>query len=489
MYKLQLIRKYLFKRRIAWVALVAVMLCTAMVLVVVSVMGGWLRAFEDSFHGMTGDVVVTGNSLSGFPAYPEMVDEIKKLSDVQGAVPVIRSGGLLNIGNTDVELVQVLGYPPDIGTVNAWPSALHLDQDKRRKELEAALGQPGLTDTAKAHLQNDLKRLPFALHPDVDYTSSIPTHGPVRLDPRDRPGIILSSSVLRFSHEKDGNDRAHNDRLRDMFYTYPVSLTLVPVKGGEQINLSSVQPVPFWIVDDAKSRVWQLDNNSVYVAFDELQKDLGMATGEDGPRCSEIEIKAKPGVDLNVLRDQVSAIAEQVRAKHQFPEFYSFDVVTWVQQQGTFIKAVQNEVVLTTVLFGIVSSVAVLLIFCIFYMIVIEKTKDIGIIKSVGATGWGILSLFLGYGLAIGTVGAGLGFLFAFFFVRYINQIHAWLGREMGIVIFSPDTYQLEKIPDRMETSTVVYALIAAVLAALLGALIPAMRAASMNPVDALRYE
>ena len=51
MYKLQLIRKYLIKRRIAWVALVAVTLCTFMVLVVVSVMGGWLRTFENSFHG------------------------------------------------------------------------------------------------------------------------------------------------------------------------------------------------------------------------------------------------------------------------------------------------------------------------------------------------------------------------------------------------------------------------------------------------------
>jgi ABC-type lipoprotein release transport system permease subunit len=59
----------------------------------------------------------------------------------------------------------------------------------------------------------------------------------------------------------------------------------------------------------------------------------------------------------------------------------------------------------------------------------------------------------------------------------------------MGVVIFSPETYQLEKIPDRMEPQTVVYVLLIAVASALLGALIPAMRAASMNPVDALRYE
>ena len=76
MYKLHLILKYLRKRRIAWVSLVAVMLCTAMVLVVISVMGGWLRMFRESFHGLTGDVIVHGDSLTGFPYYQEMLDKV-----------------------------------------------------------------------------------------------------------------------------------------------------------------------------------------------------------------------------------------------------------------------------------------------------------------------------------------------------------------------------------------------------------------------------
>ena len=63
MYKLHLILKYLRKRRIAWVSLIAVMLCTTMVLVVISVMGGWLRMFRESFHGLAGDVMVTSRSL------------------------------------------------------------------------------------------------------------------------------------------------------------------------------------------------------------------------------------------------------------------------------------------------------------------------------------------------------------------------------------------------------------------------------------------
>src|SRR5581483_8360307 len=141
-------------------------------------------------------------------------------------------------------------------------------------------------------------------------------------------------------------------------------------------------------------------------------------------------------------------------------------VATWEQVQGKFIDAVEHEVVLTTALFGIISMVAVLLIFCIFYMIVVEKTKDIGIIKSVGATGAGILQLFLGYGLAIGVVGSALGLLLAYLVVHNINELHAWLGRELHVVIWDPETYQFDKIPNHMDKQTVIAIIAVAILSA-----------------------
>src|SRR5580765_3352595 len=72
--------KYLRRRRIAWWALLAVALCTTMVLVVISVMGGWLDMFEHSFQGLTGDIIVesSNDSLVGFPYYEEMIDRLVK---------------------------------------------------------------------------------------------------------------------------------------------------------------------------------------------------------------------------------------------------------------------------------------------------------------------------------------------------------------------------------------------------------------------------
>src|SRR4051812_37619448 len=97
MYKLLLILKYLRRRRIAWVSLIAVMLCTTMVLVVISIMGGWLRMFREQFRSVSGDVIVDSVSLNGFPHYEEMLDEIRKIPEVKAAAPIIRTFGIGNI--------------------------------------------------------------------------------------------------------------------------------------------------------------------------------------------------------------------------------------------------------------------------------------------------------------------------------------------------------------------------------------------------------
>ena len=463
MYKLHLIRKYLLKRRIAWVALLAVMLCTTMVLVVFSVMNGWLETFQGSFHAMTGDVVINGTStLGGFPYYGEIINRAtKEVPGVAAAVPIIESFGLINVGRGQIEdMVQVVGYPPDIGSVNEWPSTL------QRQAAAIKAGRPAS----------------FALLPDVKYERMVSSK--LAASARNIPGMIVTGPVVGIEH---GEPEEAADRRYNMVRNQ-VTLTLLPIQPGEAINLQAAVTVPFWIVDDAKSRVYQLDAHNVYVDFDELQRDLHMAAdGDDPARCSQVLIRAKPGYKLTDVRDGVRKIAADVTSAHG--QFGGYRVVTWEEQQQDFIDAVKHEVIITTLLFGVISMVAVLLIFCIFYMIVVEKTKDIGVIKSVGATGGGILALFLGYGLAIGVVGSALGTGLAFLIVRNINELHAWLGQVTGVQIWSPKTYQFDRIPSKMELSTVVWTVGVALVAAVFGALLPAVRAAGMNPVDSLRYE
>src|SRR5882757_6317463 len=121
-----LIFKYLRKRRIAWVSLIAVTLCTAMVIVVISVMGGWLRMFRDSFHGLSGDIIISKQSLAGFPYYQEMIGQIEKIDGVAAAVPMIHTFGLVNIASQIQYGVEVTGVPLEkIEKVNRFRQSLY----------------------------------------------------------------------------------------------------------------------------------------------------------------------------------------------------------------------------------------------------------------------------------------------------------------------------------------------------------------------------
>jgi lipoprotein-releasing system permease protein len=100
-----------------------------------------------------------------------------------------------------------------------------------------------------------------------------------------------------------------------------------------------------------------------------------------------------------------------------------------------------------------------------------------------------VAGIFLGYGLVIGIIGGGLGLLSAWLIVHNINELHAWLGRAFNIAIWDPQVYAFDTIPNTMDPKETSVIVIVAVVSAVLGALLPALRAASLHPVEALRWE
>lgn len=643
MYKALLILKYLRKRRIAWVSLVAVMLCTALVLVVISVMGGWLAMFRTQFKGLSGDLIVRGESLAGFPHYQEMIDEVRtRVPEVSAAVPVIRSFALINVENQIRKGVEIVGFPPDIQEVNAFRSSLyrlggnhqgvlvraedapellkaqdpeaaaaarplpstrpaagsapaafglisggkflpfsatgnrraieylsmegavprvharmievtplkvtafnepdgkiegHLvslryavavmandDPDEaaahmERRDGEFATSAWGLVSKGRYYrfdLEGTLKaarhmqsaggsrkvrvsgeagpveyevdalsrgdRLELNLWPHANYTPPLRYRGP---DVRTWPGIAVGAGVVGLRKDKRGNI-IRPPYLYDAF----VDVTVLPIGGGGSLDGTEKTRRFYWIVDDSRTRVHLVDSNTVYVPFDLLQKDLQMDGGPDGepPRTSDIQIALRPGSDARALKEKVKAVVDEV-ARRRGVNAALYEVQTWEETYATFLGAVEKEKGLLTLLFSFISIVAVFLIFCIFYMIVVEKTRDIGILKSVGATSGGVAAIFLGYGAAIGVVGSGLGLALAYLIVRNINYLHELIDRVTGQQIWNPEVYLFDTIPNTMNPREVAVILAVAVVASVLGALVPAIRAARMHPVEALRWE
>lgn len=552
MYKTLLILKYLRKRRIAWVSLIAVMLCTAMVLVVISVMGGWLRMFKSSFQGLSGDIVVRGDSRVGFPHYEEMIKRLEDLPEITAAVPTIETFALINIDNQIRDGVRTIGIPLDrIGEVNDFWDSLYLKkpgnaeqvlQDWRQiieSDVESvyaqvdAAAERGVYTAEEARQEKQFVRevadaqiaqveraleaeaqqeapdwsLPF--EPEI-YRAKLsrgttrPTEAP---DAASYPGMIVGTGVLGQRKDAQGEvDRWYNLSPTNPPWAKLMTLRIDPSRGNIDIETDKGERT-YWIIDSSRTGVFQTDEQTIYVPFELLQLDLGMeqqagaaaydpetfeVIGEAEPtpaRTGEIHVNLAEGVELLVGRALVEQVVDAVNADLGTDIRFPISVETWEERYGDFLQAVEKEKLLVTVLFSFISIVAIFLIFCIFYMIVQEKVKDIGIVKSVGATDGGIAAIFLGYGGAIGIVGGGLGIVVGWLVVFWINEIHDLMGRLLGVQIWSAQTYMFDRIPNTIDPVEAAWIFAVAVASSVLGAVVPAWRAARLRPVDSLRFE
>ena len=157
--------------------------------------------------------------------------------------------------------------------------------------------------------------------------------------------------------------------------------------------------------------------------------------------------------------------------------------------QGPLLAAVQMETTILNILLFLIIAVAGFGILATFFMIVVEKTRDIGILKSLGATSRGVMSIFLGYGLSLGCVGSGVGMVLGLLFVVNINRIADVLETITGREVFDPTIYYFQEIPTIIQAHTVAWIVAGAMLIAVMASVLPALRAARMHPVEALRYE
>lgn len=283
-------------------------------------------------------------------------------------------------------------------------------------------------------------------------------------------GVIGGIAMFSF-RSVDGEDR---------FLALPgddVKLTF-PTAGTPPRAVSST----FTLVDFYESKMSEYDSSLVFAPIRQVQELRGMYDLLGGRKryyVNVIQIKLRPGADLDAVRDRLrAAFAEEL-----------YGVYTWRDKQGPLLAAVQMETAILNVLLFLIIAVAGFGILAIFYMIVVEKTRDIGILKSLGAPSRGVMGIFLGYGLSLGIVGSGVGLVLGLVFVAHINEIADLLGWLSGRPLFDPSVYYFYRIPAIVEPATVAWIVVGALAIAVAASILPARRAARLHPVEALRYE
>jgi lipoprotein-releasing system permease protein len=264
------------------------------------------------------------------------------------------------------------------------------------------------------------------------------------IEPGDEITLIMPSST-----DLPGHDGTHG-------YPRPITKTLV-------------------VTDLSKCDMSEFDANIVYMNIKDMQR-LRTMPG----RATSILIKLR---DYGRDAEQVVQVLQA-----QFPP-QLYVVETWEMKQGPLLSAIAIERGILNVLLFLIIAVAGFGILAIFFMIVVEKKRDIGIMKALGASNGGVMGIFLSYGLGLGIVGAGLGTIVGVSITHNINEIERWLAGITGQDVFPRDVYYFDKIPTDMQPAMVGFVILGAIIIAVSASVLPSLRAALLRPVQALRYE
>ena len=183
--------------------------------------------------------------------------------------------------------------------------------------------------------------------------------------------------------------------------------------------------------------------------------------------------------------DQIARFRPLVQEAAKRPIF----MIDWRQRNATFFNALQVE---RNVMFLILTLIVVVAAFNIcssLIMLVKDKGRDIGILRTMGATQGSIMRVFLITGAAIGIMGDLMGFLLGLLVCLNIESIRQFMSWLTNTELFSPELYFLSRLPAELDAAETTAVVIMAMVLSLAATLYPSWRAARLDPVEALRYE
>ncbi len=409
-------------------------------IIVLSVMSGFEADLQKKILGTNSHGVVL-KYTPDMPEYATVMEKIGRVKGVSGQTPFILNEVMVSSeGNISGSMIKGID-PATVGSVTDLPEYMlpggSLEGLEKPESIKpprlSPLGGPVLDD--KPRSPDDLERDPFIERPKDE--------APVVL-----PGIVLGRE-LAASLKVIVGDRVN----------------VVSPVGGE---LGPQGPMPksrpFRVAGIFYSGMFEYDSKFVYIHLREAQTFFGLKG------ASGVEIKVE---DIDDARSVMKSIYDSL-------DGYPYRTKDWGEMNRNLFAALRLEKLVMGIILSIIVIVAAGLIIATVIMLVLEKRKEIAVLKALGVPDGGIVKIFLAEGLQIGLAGGVLGLVAGLAWCLFIEKV--------GIKL-DPQVYYIPALPVRIEPFQTALAVVIAILVTFLASIYPALKASQVEPVDGLKSE
>lgn len=442
--------RYLQHRKIVLLSIAAVALSCALLIVTDSLFTGFIKTIETSVGKHLGDVILETPGGTVITEYKALIDALESTEDIESATVVLRSQGLLLAG------------PGKVRPVVAWGV-----------ELSKRLAMTPLQEALLFQKDKPAGEINFAVADEPDTIGGIVGIG-VLANPDETTDIYDMAAVEAML----GQTMA--------LTTGTISQTQSQQDSAQgRVRQFSRRVVKFKLVDVAMTGVFQFDDSFVLLPITSMSEIL---YPDKGAAATTIHIRLKDGADEEKAVAIVGGIWRKfAQDRFSWYPYVSIESARHMQQMQVVEYRKQMDVLLW--IFGLISIGIIILVFCIFYLIVMTRRKDIGILKSCGLSSPATAAIFILFGTIVGFIGAVVGIGLGYVIIVNINPIERMLSVTLGVNLWQASTYMFTQIPNTMHWDSVRWVTAAGVIAAAVGSLLPAIAAARVRPVETLQYE
>jgi lipoprotein-releasing system permease protein len=451
--------RYLRFKVITAISVAGVALGVAAMVVVLSVMSGFETDLKAKIVGTNAHAIVQKRGTD-FVEYPVVLEKINRVPGVVAASPFVYNEVMVS-SEYNISGVFLKGIDP--GTAG---SVTNLDKSIDEGELDLLVHPEKIDDFLDRKMKKSLppeievkseenaaKKAPSRIESSPEGSGSeVPPPEPLAIKPKVKkttPGIFIGKELKKILKVRMG------DRVN---VVSPLS---------EELGPSGPVPMArsFRVAGVFYTGMYEYDAKSVYVTLASAQDFFSMGDAVTGI-----------GLKFNNLDRAGTICADILSALDGYPYFTR----TWYQMNKNLFTALKMEKIGMFILVVIVTLVSAFGIISTLIMLVWEKVKEIAILKSMGATGDGVMKIFMFEGITIGMVGTILGLLMGWGMCGLLQSIGLQLD---------PEVYYIEGLPVNMDV--VEFVLIAGIAfhISFIATIYPSRRASRLRPAEGLRYD